>query len=100
MGNDAHISPDASIQDGLLDVCVIKPFPLWRFVEMGFRMVTKTTPKTKYLEIIRGKNILVKRSAPGPVHLDGEPRIMGTETQITVFPGAIKVVVGSSFKSR
>ncbi len=27
-GNNAHISPHASVQDGLLDVCVIKQFPV------------------------------------------------------------------------
>ncbi len=56
-GNDAHISPHASVQDGLLDVCIIKKFPLWRFPEMGIRMITKTSDKTKYVEIIRGRNI-------------------------------------------
>ena len=70
-GNDAHISPHASVQDGLLDICIIKQFPLWRFFEMGIRMITKTSDKTKYVEIIRGKHIIVKRNSPGPVHLDG-----------------------------
>jgi diacylglycerol kinase (ATP) len=38
-GNNAHISPKASVQDGLLDVCIIsKPFPLWRLPEMGLRI--------------------------------------------------------------
>ncbi len=96
-GNDAHISPDASVQDGLLDVCVIKPFPLWRFPEMGIRMMMKTADKTKYVEIIRGKKITVKRSEPGPVHLDGEPQIMGTDVQIQIVPGSLKVIVGSSY---
>ena len=97
-GNNAHISPKASVQDGLLDVCIIKQFPLWRFVEMGMRMITKTTDKTKYVEIVRGKIIKVKRNSPGPVHLDGEPHIAGTDTLIEVVPHSLKVIVGSSYK--
>jgi diacylglycerol kinase (ATP) len=97
-GNNAHISPDASVQDGLLDICIIKQFPLWRFPEMGIRMVTKTANKTKYVEIIRGKNIHVKRKAPGPVHLDGEPKITGTDTYIEIVPDSLKVIVGSSYR--
>ena len=97
-GNNAHISPKASVQDGLLDVCVIKQFPLWRFVEMGIRMITKTTDKTKYVEIVRGKIIKVKRNSPGPVHLDGEPHVAGTDTLIEVVPHSLKVIVGSSYK--
>lgn len=97
-GNNAHISPHASVQDGLLDVCIIKQFPLWRFIEMGIRMVTKTADKTKYVEIIRGKNIMVERGTAGPVHLDGEPQIMGTHAEINVVPSSLKIVTGRSFK--
>lgn len=97
-GNDAHISPTASVQDGLLDVCVIKPFPLWRFFEMGIRMMRKTTDKTKYVEIIKGQRILVKRSEPGPLHLDGEPQMAGTDAEIVLVPHSLKVIVGASFK--
>jgi len=96
-GNDAHISPNASVQDGLLDVCVIKRFPLWRFPEMGIRMLTKTAEGTKYVEIIRGKHIRVKREHPGPVHLDGEPQIAGTDTEIKIIPNSLRVIVGSSY---
>ncbi|WP_428328596.1 diacylglycerol/lipid kinase family protein [Mucilaginibacter sp.] len=96
-GNNAHISPGASVQDGLLDVCVIKQFPLWRFVEMGIRMLTKTVESTKYVEIIRGKKIHVKRAAPGPVHLDGEPRIAGEDTEVEVVPHSLKVITGSGY---
>jgi len=99
-GNNAHISPHASVQDGLLDVCIIKKFPLWRFPEMGIRMVTKTSDRTKYVEIIRGKQIEVRRSSRGPVHLDGEPQITGAENIIKVMPASLRVVVGSEYKKR
>lgn len=97
-GNDAHISPHASVQDGLLDVCIIKKFPLWRFPEMGIRMITKTSDKTKYVEIIRGKIIKIKRNSPGPVHLDGEPQITGTDTMVEIVPASLKVIVGPDYK--
>jgi diacylglycerol kinase (ATP) len=97
-GNNAHVSPHASVQDGLLDVCIIKPFPLYRFIEMGIRMFTKTSEGTKYVEIIRGRNILVRRSKSGPVHLDGEPQILGAETEINVVPKSLKIITGQSLK--
>jgi diacylglycerol kinase (ATP) len=97
-GNDAHVSPNASVQDGLLDVCIIKPFPLYRFIGMGLRMFFKTADKSKYVEIIRGRNIKVKRTQEGPVHLDGEPQIMGMEAEIDVVPHALKIVTGKAFK--
>jgi diacylglycerol kinase (ATP) len=99
-GNDAHISPNASVQDGLLDICVIQKFPLWRFPEMGIRMLTKTSDKTKYVEIIRGKHIKIKREGPGPVHLDGEPQIMDADIEVEVIPNSLKVIVGANFKRK
>lgn len=96
-GNNAHVSPRASVQDGLLDVCVIKPFPLWRFLEMGIRMFTKTSEGSKYVEIIRGKHISVKRDAPGPFHLDGEPRIAPVLVDIMVLPSSLRIIAGDSF---
>jgi diacylglycerol kinase (ATP) len=98
-GNNVYISPKASLQDGLLDVCVIKPFPLWRFPEMSMRMLLKATESSKYVEIIRGKQILIKREHAGPIHLDGEPQVAGTGIDINILPNSLKVIVGPSFKN-
>jgi diacylglycerol kinase (ATP) len=97
-GNNAHVSPDASVQDGLLDVCIIRQFPLWRFIEMGVRMFTKTADGSKYVSIMRGKHIKIRRDKPGPMHLDGEPRIAGTNVEIIVIPSSLKIIAGESYE--
>lgn len=97
-GNNAHVSPTASVEDGLLDVCIIKPFPLYRFLEMGLRMFTKTAGSSKFVEIIKGKHIQITRSGPGPIHLDGEPREADIDLTADVFPGALKIIVGESYQ--
>ncbi len=99
-GNNAHVSPDASVQDGLIDVCIIKPFPLWRFIEMGIRMFTKTSDKSKYVEIFRGKKIKINRGTPGPMHLDGEPNIAPANVEINVVPASLKIIAGESYKRK
>jgi diacylglycerol kinase (ATP) len=98
-GNNAHVSPNASVQDGLLDVCIIKTFPLWRLIELGFRMLNKSIEKTGYVEIIRGRHIKVHRSEPGPMHLDGEPQIAGEIVEINIKPQSLKIMVGDGYKS-
>lgn len=98
-GNNAHVSPTASVQDGLLDVCIIKPFPLYRFPEMGIRMFTKTADSSKFVEIIKGKHIVIKRTQPGPIHLDGEPREADIDINVNIVPGALKIIVGESYKN-
>ena len=64
---------------------------------MGLRMLTKTSDKTKFVEIIRGKQIHVKRETPGPIHLDGEPQPEGIDIVVTVIPASLKVVAGSGY---
>jgi diacylglycerol kinase (ATP) len=96
-GNNAHVSPRASVQDGLLDVCVIRPFPLYRFPEMGLRMFTKTADSSKFVEIIRGKKIQITRNAAGPAHIDGEPQTISASTEIKVVPLSLKVIVGHQY---
>jgi diacylglycerol kinase (ATP) len=98
-GNNAHVSPHASVQDGLLDVCIIKPFPLYRFPALVIRMFTKTANGSRFVEIITGKHIRVKRNSEGPMHLDGEPEMAGKEIEINILPRSINVIAGSGFVS-
>ncbi|GAB2985760.1 YegS/Rv2252/BmrU family lipid kinase [Mucilaginibacter puniceus] len=98
-GNNMHIAPYASVQDGLIDVCIIKPFSAWRLPEMGVRMLLKTADKSPYLEIIKGKHIQIKRNEAGPIHLDGEPQIIGTDVKINIVPSSLKVIVGDAYKA-
>lgn len=96
-GNNAHVSPRASLHDGMIDVCIIKQFPVYRLLEMGLRMLTKTSESSKFVEIIRGRHVKVKRADAGPVHLDGEPQIMGAEAEILMVPDSLKIIVGDKY---
>ncbi len=83
-GNNAHVSPEASVKDGMLDVCIIKPFPLFAFPALGYRMFAKSAHYSKYVEIYRGRDIIIKRAKKGPIHLDGEPFMMDELLTISV----------------
>jgi YegS/Rv2252/BmrU family lipid kinase len=98
-GNNAHISPKASVQDGSLDVCIVKPFPLYRFPEMVLRMFTKTADSSSFVEIIKGQNITVKRDEAGPMHLDGEPAAMKAQVDIAIRPATLNVIVGNTYNN-
>ena len=91
-GNNAYISPDAQLDDGLLDVCIIKPFPLVQLPLVGYHLFNKTVHKTEYVEIIKGKDIRINRKSEGTVHLDGEPLEMEKEILISVHPLSLAVL--------
>ncbi len=96
-GNNAHISPKASVQDGLLDVCIVKPFPLYRFPELVVRMFTKTVDESAFVQIIKAKSVTLRREKAGAAHLDGEPVVLEGLVDIKVKPATLNVVVGNSF---
>ena len=91
-GNNAHISPFASLKDGLLDVCIVKPFPLYSFPRMGVQMFNKTVHKSKFVEIIQGKEIKIIRQYSAAVHLDGEPENMSANLTINVNPLSLAIL--------
>ncbi len=91
-GNNAHISPFASLSDGMLDICILKPFPLYMFPALVFRMFRKNTHKSNYLEIIQGNKISIIRDCVAAVHLDGEPIEMGTELSIGINPHSLNIL--------
>ncbi|MFM6953939.1 MAG: diacylglycerol/lipid kinase family protein [Sphingobacteriaceae bacterium] len=88
-GNNAHISPEASITDGLLDICVVKPFPLYKFPLLAYRLFSRTAHKSSFIEIYKTKETTITRSQEGPVHLDGEPIVLGTTLHIVLHPASL-----------
>ncbi|WP_158798624.1 diacylglycerol kinase family protein [Pedobacter sp. L105] len=92
-GNNAHVSPKASITDGLLDVCVVKSFPLYKIPLLAYQMLSASTDQSAMVEIIRGKDIHISRPADAAIHIDGEPYFMGKEIAVTVSPLSLNVIV-------
>lgn len=92
-GNDVYIAPNASVKDGLLDVCIIKPFPIIKLPVLGYVMLRGTAERSDMIEIIKGKHIKITREKAGAVHVDGEPLQMGTEIEALVHPLSLQVIV-------
>ncbi|MGO3653075.1 MAG: diacylglycerol/lipid kinase family protein [Sphingobacterium sp.] len=91
-GNNAYIAPNASVNDGVLDVCVVHKFPLYALPLMVFHLFNRTVNQSEYVEIITGENITIKQEEGAPVHLDGEPMDLGNEIQIEVQKNALHII--------
>ncbi len=93
-GNNAFIAPQASIRDGLLDLCVMKPFPYALAVPLGLKLFNRTLHQSPYLEVSRTREVVVERSGPGPIHLDGEPHWMQAALHVQLVPASLRVLAG------
>lgn len=91
-GNNAFIAPQASIEDGFMDICILKPFPKWQMPKIGLDLFLKSLPKTKYYQSFRAKKVTLKRRNSGAVHLDGENFSLGDKLQVSIRPQSLKVL--------
>lgn len=92
-GNNAHISPKASVVDGLLDVCVVKEFPMYKLPLLAYEMWSASTDRSKIVEIIKGKNIHITRVQDDAIHIDGEPFFMGREIDVSIAPLSLHIII-------
>jgi len=95
-GNDAYIAPHADICDGLLDVCILNPFPKRKAFGIGYRLFNRSMDRSEYVKVIKGQSITIKRKKKGEVHLDGEPAIMGKKLKISIIKHGLKVLVSAN----
>ena len=91
-GNNAYIAPQASINDGVLDVCIIHKFPLYILPMMLLHLFNKTADQSDYVEIIPGQQIRIIRETNDAVHVDGEPKAMEKILDVQVHPASLKVL--------
>lgn len=95
-GNNAFIAPHASTSDGMLDVCILKPFSFFAIPWLAFLLFQKEIDRSKHISIIRTKEITLIRRKEGSFHVDGDPLEKGKEIRIKAVPAGLKVLVGRS----
>lgn len=95
-GNNAFISPNAIIDDGLLDFCLMSEFPKLEAGQMAIKLFNGRMDKSKYMNIIRGTNIKV-RSEEGLIgHLDGEPIELPNEIEVKINQASLRVIYNTN----
>jgi len=92
-GSNTTIAPKASLDDGLIDVCILRKLPFWKIVLLSPLVFMKKFDKTPYLEIIQGREVLVERKKGKYVHLDGEPGKENKTFSVQVHPLSLQVIV-------
>lgn len=71
-GYGFRIAPNASLNDGLLDVVIVKKPEWWRVPWVLFNISIGRAHKSKCFEILQGKHVELFGNKPRWVNLDGE----------------------------
>ena len=93
-GGGFWLTPDALIDDGLLDLCMIDNMRLDQIIRYIPKLMEGTHIGHKQVTIARVRNISITCAAPMPVATDGE--VIATDARsvtVETLPGAIDVLV-------
>ncbi len=94
-GNNALISPMASVIDGYVDLCIVKPFPKISSPLVVERLMTGRLDKGKYIEIIKAKKIILKQESK-IYHIDGEAIEGENLLDVEIVPSILNMIVPKS----
>ncbi|WP_415877604.1 diacylglycerol/lipid kinase family protein [Chryseobacterium aquaticum] len=91
-GNNAYIAPMASKSDGLVDMVLVKKFPLTYSALFAFRMFTKKLKDDDYVTYLPVSEIEFKVNTKN-WHLDGEFNRIKSPIHIKVQPSSLNILI-------
>lgn len=94
-GNDAFIAPGADLEDGKMNVSILKPLNALEIPQTTLQLFTKNIDKNSKMITLLTSNLIIKRSHPGIMHVDGEPVSTDREIHVKIVPKGLKVLAPS-----
>jgi YegS/Rv2252/BmrU family lipid kinase len=91
-GGGMYVLPDAEIDDGRLDVMLIRDAPKLHLLTLLPRVFRGTHGRSELVEFLRGEEIEVSADRPFAIYADGDP-IAATPAIIRVEPRCLAVIV-------
>ena len=91
-GFNAYIAPQASVRDGLLDICILKRPAFFELIWALFFMISGKLYKLSYFKEIQCKEAMIEGDI-SHVQIDGDVHAMPSPIYLKIMPGVLKVVV-------
>lgn len=95
-GSGCYIAPGARVDDGLLDMTVLKPPGLFRAIPLLVRLFAGSVESSSLAVRLRAQRFTIIRPNSGMIHTDGEVHQTGAEIEIIANPKSLRVLVPAS----
>lgn len=92
-GNNARIAPGARVDDGALDLVVVKPVGIVGAAFLAARLFLGNLHGSPDVRLWRGTRFVIERTAPGLIHTDGETHATDATIEVTVQPHSLRLLV-------
>lgn len=90
-GNEAYIAPGASMDDGKMNVSLLKPLHALEIPQTTLQLFTKNIDKNSKMTTLITQKLTIKRTRAGMMHVDGEPVETEKEIAVKIVPGGLRV---------
>jgi YegS/Rv2252/BmrU family lipid kinase len=91
-GGGMMLAPNASLQDGLLDVVLVADVPKFRFLRLLPTVFKGEHVRLPNVEVVRAREIEIGADRPFTMYADGDP-IAELPVTVRVLPSAVRVMV-------
>ncbi len=93
LGGGFYLTPDAQIDDGLFDLCLIQNMPMPSVLRNLLKVYSGKHKEDPRVEIVRTENLKIRSREPFAVHVDGELLGMDLTTlNVEIIPKALNVI--------
>ena len=90
-GGGMYLAPDASLEDGALDVVIINDMPKARYLALLPTVFTGRHVRHRGVEVVRARELTVTADRPFTMYADGDP-IGDLPLSVRALPSAIPVI--------
>lgn len=96
-GYGFKIAPQARIDDGFLDICMMKPLRWWQLGAVSWKALTGRLAESRYADYLHCRTLTVSGQSPiTTMQVDGDAVVVeGGAVEIKISPHALRVLVPS-----
>jgi YegS/Rv2252/BmrU family lipid kinase len=94
-GGGMYLAPQASLEDGLLDVVLVADVPKLRFIRLLPTVFKGEHVRQPNVQVIRAQEIVIRADRPFALYADGDP-IADLPVTVRALPRAVRVIVPRS----
>ncbi|TAF45933.1 MAG: diacylglycerol kinase [Sphingobacteriales bacterium] len=92
-GTGAVINPDGMLDDGLFEICVVKPFPKINVFNLALQMFRNRLKYSQYFEVIQCHKAVIRCKNKTTLQYDGEVLGKIKEIKIAIQKHALQVII-------
>ena len=93
-GYNALIAPEADIQDGQMNIIILKPLSPWEVPQTTFQLFTGLLYQNPRYEQVIANRVLIEREKNNVMHVDGDAVKTNKNIEIKVIQHGLKVLYG------